>query len=110
MDDIIFNLSIFSLFLCLAIIGLILLLSIGLGRKKLLILWFFFIIALSGFAYFAEPSPSDDLYRYYLNINRLGEMKKCQFVESPLILQKWFFLIAQTNNNGWLPATAVLFL
>ena len=41
MDDIIFNLSIFSLFLCLAIIGLILLLSIGLGRKKLLILWFF---------------------------------------------------------------------
>lgn len=111
MDDIIFNLSIFSLFLCLAIIGLILLLSIGLGRKKLLILWFFFIIALSGFAYFAEPSPSDDLYRYYLNINRLRNgIPNVQFVESPLILQKiWFFLIAQTNNNGWLPATAVLF-
>lgn len=110
MQDIIFNLSIICLFVILAITLLILLFSIGLRRKSIIVLWAIFIIALATFAFFAEPSPSDDLYRYYLTINRIrGGIPNSEFVESPLIVQKlWFTIIAKTDNNGWLPASAVL--
>lgn len=110
MKDIIFNLSIIGLFVILIITVLVLICSIRLNRKSIIVLWSFFIVSLAVFAYFAEPSISDDLYRYYLTINRIRRgITDTDFTHSPLILQRiWFTIIAKTGNNGWLPTTAVL--
>lgn len=67
--------------------------------------WWIFILALSVFAYYAEPSITDDLYRYYQNIVAL---RNGGYDTSLLIWKLILTIISLFGKNGLLPATAIL--
>lgn len=67
--------------------------------------WWIFILALSIFAYYAEPSTTDDLYRHYENI---VSIKNGEYNTS-LVIWKWILTsILIFGKKGLLPAMTIL--
>lgn len=82
-------------------------LPVWLSIKQIRYMWWWFIICLAIFTFYAEPSASDDLSRYYMAIERMrnGTYHDIQ----PLFL--WYIIeaiVAKVGVNGFLPAGTVL--
>ena len=78
------------------------------NAKSTKVVWYIFIIAFATFAFYSEPSVSDDLYRHYKLIDSI---RNGNDVNTSLFMFKFIlFLVSRTKNNGWLPFFTVIFI
>lgn len=104
----IFNCASIVMVIILGIAILLFIVPIRVKSNGIIMLWYVFILALAVFAFYAEPSVSDDLFRHYNIIQQFRDGTTSIF-RSPLIV--WniiLWLISLTANNGWLPFATVL--
>lgn len=106
------NICLFILTLSVAFTELAIIFHIRLSRRFIVRTFVFVIVVFAVFIFYIEPGVEEDLYRHYMNIERmrsnsykLSERNKFLFVWR-LIL----YVVSRTENNGWLPVIAVLAL
>lgn len=84
--------------------------NIKISKKGLVHIWYMFVIGLSIFAFYAEPSVSDDLYRHYqlIDILRDGGDLRYTYGEYMVVFRVMLWLVSMTDYNGFLPALTVV--
>ncbi len=96
------------LLIFLAVTVMFFLIPIHLKQKDVMLLWYIFILALATFAFYAEPSITDDLTNHYRTIRYFREGSITIFYSPLIIWNSMLWLVSRTQNNGWLPFASVL--
>lgn len=103
-----FDLATTILFVILMITIMFFIIPIHLKPRDIMVLWYVFIVALAVFAFYAEPSFSDDLSDHYRNIRYFRE-GTINIFYSPLVLwNTLLWLVSLTKYDGLLPFASVL--
>lgn len=104
LTDFIYNLSILVMILALIMVIMGVLLPIRYGRITIMVLFYSIIIAISIFAFFAEPGKSSDLAIFYESISGIKYGYIVNQGDEALIVWKIILkIIALTDNYGYLP-------
>lgn len=104
------NISVVCLCVIVCFVFFCIIVPVRLSQKQLKVIWCFLIFSLAVFAFFSEPSGSDDLFRHYRKIERF-RMGEETLLNSVLIgFQIMCWLVSKTNSNGWLPFGTVIII
>lgn len=105
---IIFDLSVCIIVFCIIAFVFLALAPVHVKTKSLRAIWLILIIGLAIFAFYSEPSPSDDLYRHYDFVQQMqqGKMSINDNVLLGFMLLCW--LAAKLGNPGWLPLISTI--
>lgn len=105
---IIFDLSVCIIVFCIIALVFFALAPVHVKTKSLRAIWLILIISLAIFAFYSEPSPSDDLYRHYDFVQQMqqGKMSINDNVLLGFMLLCW--LAAKLGNPGWLPLISTI--
>ena len=104
------SVSVVVIVICLAAVFIIFPVSIKKGRKKVKICWYLLVFAFAVFAYYAEPSISDDLFRHYNDIDNIRQGKFSVDYSALFGWQLFEWLVSKTNHNGWLPFFPIILI
>ncbi|MCI8665978.1 MAG: hypothetical protein HFG82_04845 [Dorea sp.] len=104
------EISVIMLFIWILLFGILFTTPVHITKKGILAFWYFFVIALAIFSFYAEPSVSDDLYRHYALIDMLrsGADLKYTYGEYLFVFRIFLKLVSMTPYNGFLPFITVM--
>ena len=105
---IIFDLSVCVIVFCIIALAFFALAPVHVKTKNLRVIWLILIIGLAIFAFYSEPSPSDDLYRHYDFVQKMqqGKMSISDNALIGFMLLCW--LASKLGNPGWLPLISII--
>lgn len=103
-----FYISVYGLIFCVIATIFLIFFPVRMTRGQLIGFWTIYIILLAVFGFHIDPGYELDLYRIYKEIDAFRAGQSSITDSSMIIMNIVYWIIAKTNDNGWLVVITVL--